>query len=172
MTDPGALRLVRDLYAYHRWANRTLFDAASALGPDVDRDVGTQFSVPTVKGMLAHVYGADWIWLSRWTGTSPTRVPGAADFATLEELRARWDELEREQQAFVEGLGESDLERAVDFKDTAGKPYRLPLGGLLQHVANHATHHRSEIATMLTMLRGAPPATDLVVYLRARAGQA
>jgi uncharacterized damage-inducible protein DinB len=164
-----ATDLVRGLYAYHRWANRRLFDIAATLGGDVDREVGAQFSAPTVKGMLAHLYGADWIWLSRWNGTSPTRLPDGTDFATLEDLRRRWDGLEAEQEAFVTALTDADLERTLEFRDTAGKPHRLPLGGLLQHVANHATHHRSEIATMLTMLRGSPPATDLVVYLRQKA---
>ena len=54
------------------------------------------------------------------------------------------------------------------FKD---RDLALPLGGLLQHVVNHATHHRSEIATMITMLSGSPPGTDLVVYQLMQAGQ-
>ena len=161
-----ATNLVRGLYDYHRWANRRLFDEARTLGADVDREMGKQWSAPTVKGMLAHLYGADWIWLSRWNGTSPTRLPDGSDFTTLDDLRRRWDELEREQQAFVAVLTDEDLERVLDFRDTAGRPGRLPLGGLLQHVANHGTHHRSEIAAMITVLRGSPPPTDLVVYLR------
>jgi uncharacterized damage-inducible protein DinB len=39
-------------------------------------------------------------------------------------------------------------------------------------VVNHATHHRSEIATMLTAISGSPPATDMVVYQVMRSGQA
>ncbi len=166
-----AIDLIRGLYDYHRWANRRLFAEATALGADADRELGTQFSFPTVRGMFAHIYAADWIWLSRWTGTSPTRLPDASDVPTLADLRRTWDGFEREQQAFVESLGEADLERPIDFRDTAGNPGRLALGGMLQHVANHATHHRSEIATMLTMLRGSPPPTDLVVHLRQQASR-
>jgi uncharacterized damage-inducible protein DinB len=166
-----ATDLVRRLYDYHRWSNRRLFEEARALGADVDRDMGKQWSAPTVKGMLAHVYGADWIWLSRFKGTSPTRLPDGSDFATLDDLRDRWDALEREQQVFVESLTDADFERMLDFSDTAGRPGRLPLGGLLQHVVNHATHHRSELATMITILRASPPPTDLVVYLRQTAKQ-
>ncbi|MBI2216815.1 MAG: DinB family protein [Candidatus Rokubacteria bacterium] len=171
MNDSAALNLIRRLYDYHRWANRRLFEVAAALGPDLDRAVGTQFSAPTLKGMFAHIYAADWIWLSRWKGTSPARLPDGDDFPTFGDLRERWDGLEREQQAFVDGLTEADLGRAVEFKDTRGQPFRQPLAGLLQHVANHATHHRSEVATMLTMLRGSPPSTDLVTYLRQQAGR-
>ena len=32
------------------------------------------------------------------------------------------------------------------------------------HVPNHATHHRSEIATMLTMASGSPPDTGINSY--------
>jgi uncharacterized damage-inducible protein DinB len=37
---------------------------------------------------------------------------------------------------------------------------------MLQHVVNHATHHRSEIATMLTMTKGSPPGTDMTIFYR------
>ena len=42
------------------------------------------------------------------------------------------------------------------------------LGMLLVHVPNHATHHRSEIATMLTMVSGPPPDTGINSYCRAK----
>jgi len=38
-------------------------------------------------------------------------------------------------------------------------------------VTNHATHHRSEVATMLTMISGSPPSTDFVVWQLMAAGQ-
>src|SRR5262245_34807105 len=106
--------LIREHYAYHRWANRRLFDVAAGLGDAaVTRDMGTQWSVPTLKGMFAHIYGADAIWLTRWKGSSPTRIAGGADFGSMADLRAKWDALEAEQQAFVEGLREADLTRTV-----------------------------------------------------------
>ena len=160
-----SLELIRGLYDYHRWANRRLFDVATALGEELSsRDAGKPFSFPTVTRMFGHLYGADWIWLSRWKGVSPTTLPGAG-FATLASIRSPWDDLEQEQQAFVEGLRPADLERVVEFRNTEGKSYRVTLGPLLQHVPNHATHHRSEIATMLTMLSGSPPDTGINSYL-------
>jgi uncharacterized damage-inducible protein DinB len=167
----NSLELIRGFYGYHWWANRRLFDVAAALGPEATREVGGQFSFPTLKGMLAHIYAADWIWLSRWKGTSPTKLPGDGDFADMTALRARWDEFEKEHRAFVGSLTEADLGRTIDYENTEGKPFRLPLGPLLQHVANHATHHRSEVATMITMIKGSPPPTDLVVYQLLQSGQ-
>ncbi len=61
-----SVETIRGLYDYHRGANRRLFDVAAALGEDLaSREVGTQFSFPTVKRMFGHLYGADWVWLSR-----------------------------------------------------------------------------------------------------------
>ena len=158
--------LIRGLYDYHRWANRRLFEVAAKLGDEaVTRDVGRQFSTPTLKSMFAHLYGADWIWLQRWTGTSPNRIPSDADFATLADLRARWDALETQQQAFVDGLSATDLGRTVDYANTEGKRFQVALAPLLQHVVNHGTHHRSEIATMITMISGSPPDSGINTYV-------
>jgi len=162
----------QDLYAYHRWANRRLFDIAAALGEETcGRDVGTHFSFPTLRRMLAHIYGADVVWLARWKGASPAALPGA-DIPTMAELRARWDGLEREQRAFIDALTPADLGRDVHYKNTEGLAFRTPLGVLVQHVANHATHHRSEVATMLTLVSGSPPDTGLVTWYRITTGQA
>jgi uncharacterized damage-inducible protein DinB len=166
-----SVAMIRDLYDYHRWANRRLFDFAAGRGEAVcGRDMGPQWSMPTVTRMFGHLYGADWIWLHRWRGTSPTTLPGAG-FASMAEVRRTWDPLEGEQKAFVDALGEADLARSVDYRNTEGKPFAAPLGQLLQHVANHATHHRSEIATMVTMLSGSPPDTGLSTWILLRTGQ-
>ena len=157
--------LIQGLYDYHRWANRRLFDVAASLGETaVMRDMGTHWSVPTVMGMFAHLYGADRVWLQRWQGTSPPRLAGASDFATLADLRVSWDAFEVEQRAFVNGLTEADLVRPVSYTNTEGARFAVALGPLLQHVVNHATHHRSEIATMITLISGSPPDTGINTY--------
>lgn len=159
-----AVGLIRELYDYHRWANRRLFDVAAGLGDAVTRDMGAHWSFPTLKGMFAHIYGADDVWLTRWKGSSPGRLLSDADFPTVADLRARWDALEALQRAFVDGLGEADLARPVVYKNTSGQEFRVALGPLLQHVVNHATHHRSEAATMITLISGSPPDTGINTY--------
>jgi uncharacterized damage-inducible protein DinB len=159
-----SVALIRELYDYHRWANRRLFDLAAGLGDAVTRDMGKHWSFPTLKGTFAHVYGADNIWLMRWKGSSPTRLLGDSDFDTMVDLRTRWDALEANQRGFVEGLGEADLTRPLIYKNSEGKEFRVALGALLQHVVNHATHHRSEAATMITLISGSPPDTGINTY--------
>ena len=157
--------LIREHYDYHRWANRRLFDVANALGAEATgRDLGKHWSFPTLKAMFAHIYAADAVWLTRWKGESPTRLLGDADFTSMADLRQKWDALEGEQRAFVEGLQDADLTRAVEYRNTQGAQFRVELGALLQHVVNHATHHRSEVATMLTIISGSPPDTGISTY--------
>ena len=160
-----------ELYAYHRWANRRLFDVASALGEEAcGRDIGKAFSYPTLRQTFAHLYGADALWLARWRGEPTGAIPGA-HIATMAALRKDWDALVAEQQAWVEALRPVDLGREMHYKDTAGNPYHGPLGILLTHVVAHGNHHRSEIATMLTMVSGSPPDTGIVMWHRTVTGQ-
>ena len=159
-----SIALIREHYDYHHWANRQLFDLAVGLGAAVTRDMGAHWSFPTLKGMFAHIHGADGIWIARWKGGSPARLLGDADFPSMADLRARWDALEAEQRAFVSGLGEADLARPLSYRNTQGKEFQVALGALLQHVVNHATHHRSEAAAMMTLISGSPPDTGINTY--------
>jgi len=118
------MELIRGLWDYHWWANRRLFDVAAALGDEAtQREVGKQFSFSTLKGMFAHIYGADWVWLERWKGNSPTALPGEAELKTMADLRARWDPFETEQRRFLEAITPADLPRVVAYKDTRGNAY-------------------------------------------------
>jgi len=167
------LDTLRTLYAHHRWANRTLLEVAATLGDDVAaREIGKQFSEPTLKRMFLHIYGVDLLWLSRWRGVSPVGSPADLDILdeatvapTLAALGERWVALERDQASYLDELRASDLERGVRFRLLSGKEYTQPLGLLLHHVTDHGTHHRSEIATMLTMVSSSPPDTGLATYL-------
>jgi uncharacterized damage-inducible protein DinB len=90
---------------------------------------------------------------------------------TLATLGERWATLEREQATYLDGLQESDLTRIIHYRLFSGKAYAQPLALLLHHVADHGTHHRSEIATMLTMESGSPPGTGLARFIAIRSGQ-
>ena len=166
-----SLDLIRGLYDYHRWANRRLFDVALARGDEaVERDMGGQWSCPSVRTMFAHIYGSDALWLLRWKGTSLPTIPGR-DLPSMRALRERWDALENEQRVFVESLSDADVGRVIDYKNLQGHPFRAALGLLLQHVVNHATHHRSEICTMLTLSGGSPPDTGINSFIAATSGR-
>ena len=165
-----SVAMIHDLYAHHHWANRRLLDAATKLGSAAERPVGTQFTAPTLVGMFAHIGDVDALWLARWKGVPP--APSAmAGVTTLAALGPHWDAVEDEQRRFLEALTSDALERVVDYTFQGGRPGRLPLAVLLHHVTDHGTHHRSEIATMITMLGAAPPPCGVAMYRLLRSGQ-
>jgi uncharacterized damage-inducible protein DinB len=158
------VELIRGLYVYHHWANRRLFDVAHGLGAAAGgREMGAHWSFPTLTRTFGHIYGADRLWLQRFGDDSTAKLAGG-EFATLAALRPAWDALEVEQRAHLEGLADADLGRLVSYTNSQGIQGRVPLGPLLQHVVNHATHHRSEIATMITLISGSPPDTGIATY--------
>ena len=160
-----SVALLGQLYDYHHWANGRLFEIAAHLGEAVtSRPMGAPWSFPTLKGMFAHLYGADALWLARWKGGSPARLHDDGDFPSMAELRAKWDLLETEQRVFVGALAEADLARQFSYTNAQGTEFRLPLGPIVQHVVNHGTHHRSEVAAMLTLISGSPPDTGMATY--------
>jgi uncharacterized damage-inducible protein DinB len=73
--------LVGTMYAYNDWANARILDTAARLDPDRYRaDHGASFG--SVHDTLVHIMGAQWLWLSRWQGTSPRALPSPDAFAT------------------------------------------------------------------------------------------
>ena len=160
---------IRELFAYTRWANRQILDAVAALDEEAYmRDLGCSFG--SIHGTLAHIVGADWAWLQRWKGTSPRELPDDMDLSTLDAVRRTWDDIERERETFLAGLGDADLERTFDYRNMKGEPFRNTLGETLRHVVNHATYHRGQVVTMLRQVGASPPSTDMIRYYRERVG--
>jgi len=157
----------RELFAYCAWANAQVFAVSAALAPE-QLNAAAASSFPSVRGTLGHIVGAEWIWLRRWRGESPTAAPGWAAEASLPELRDHLAAVEAEREEYLAGLRDDDLLRVVEYRTLAGQPSADPLGGLLQHVVNHSTYHRGQVATQLRQLGVTPPGTDLIRYLRLR----
>jgi len=156
--------LVRTLYRYNAWATARIFQAATPLSAaELAAPSGASFG--SVRETLVHIMAAQWIWLARWKGTSPTTLLDAREFPDLASLRARWDELEAETQRFVETLTDSDLSRVVEYRNTRGERWAYPLWQQVVHQVNHATYHRGEVAATLTQLGHSPGDLDLLIYI-------
>jgi uncharacterized damage-inducible protein DinB len=161
----------RTLYDYNSWANHRTLEASAALTPEqFTRDLGSSFR--SVRDTLAHIYGAEWIWLERWHGRTPSGLPSAADFPDIETVRRRFAEIDRNLVDYVASLTQDDVQRVVQFKTTAGTLYSQPLAQCLQHLANHSTYHRGQVTTLLRQLGAKAVSTDLIGFYRERAAQA
>jgi len=158
---------IQQLFDYNAWANHRALDAAEKLSPAqfVQR---IESSFPSVRDTLAHIYGAEWIWLERFHGRSPSGLPTAIEFADVNYLRRHWLEQEAGLLNFVRGLTQADLDRDIEYKTLKFGLYRNPLWQSLLHVINHGTYHRGQVTTMLRQLGAQPILTDLMHFYRER----
>lgn len=155
---------IQNLYRYNRWANARILDAVSKLAPEqFARDL--QSSHRSVRDTVAHILAAEWIWLERWKGVSPSALLDPSDFPTVESVRTRLTNVENECAEFIEGLTDRSLAEAITYTNTKGERWTYPLGQMLQHVANHSSYHRGQVATMLRQLGAEVTPVDLLVFM-------
>ena len=164
MTNKDALGR---LLEYTEWANRRVVRMAATLTvDDFRRDLGSSHG--GVRGTLAHMLGAEWIWLERWKGVSPTHGVDEGEFADIIALRTRWKAIEQHRRSWFENLDEGAVSKVIKYQNLKGKPFKAPLWQLLQHVCNHSTYHRGQVVTLLRQLGAKVVGTDLVVFDRER----
>jgi uncharacterized damage-inducible protein DinB len=159
---------LRTLVDFNYWARDRMLAAVEPLSPEqYTKDMGNSFK--SLRDTLVHMYSAEWVWLTRWQGTSPTAPIPFDRFANLAELSAAWRELESRIRSLVDGLDDAGLERELDYRLMNGQPGRSVFWHMLQHVVNHGTYHRGQVVTMLRQL-GLPPgkSTDLIAFYRER----
>jgi uncharacterized damage-inducible protein DinB len=156
------------LFTYNDWANKRALQASSTLTPDqFTKPLGNSFS--SVRDTLAHMYGAETIWLQRFKGESPSTFPDLSQFPDIASLEAKWNPGAADLLNFVSGLSQADLDRVIEYKTMNFGVYSNPMWQSLQHVVNHGTYHRGQITTMLRQLGAQPLATDLMHFYRERA---
>jgi uncharacterized damage-inducible protein DinB len=157
------LNYIRQLYDYDRWASRrTLAGASTLANDDFLRPMGNSFS--SVRDTLAHILGAEWIWLERWQGRSPKALLDAATFPTVQSLESRWATVEHDQMQFIEALTPQRLGEELPYINQKGQRYSYPLWQQLVHVVNHSSYHRGQVTTLLRQLAAEAVGTDFLVY--------
>ncbi|HKE35111.1 MAG TPA: DinB family protein [Candidatus Acidoferrum sp.] len=159
------------LFEYDRWANQRVLQAASALSVEqFTRDLSGSFR--SIRDTLLHIIGGEWGWLAYWK--EPSQSPAfLADlwnrhdalfrpdaFPNVDAVRLKWVEIEREQTEFVNRLTDEALRKMLPVRKT-----HLSLAHLMQHLANHSSYHRGQIAAMMRQVGAQPLATDFHVFL-------
>ena len=155
------------LFAYNRWANRRVVNAASPLDPqDFVRDLAASHG--SVRGTLVHILWGEWLWLQRWRGDSPKSVFDPVQFPDVAALKLRWQTVEREQQDFIGSLTNERLSTLISYQNLQDQTWQYPLAHMMQHIVNHSSYHRGQVITLLRQLREIPPSTDFLVFFDER----
>jgi uncharacterized damage-inducible protein DinB len=159
------------LYEYDRWANNRVLEEVAALSNEqFTRDLGGSFR--SVRDTLLHIIAGEWGWLAYWKEPSASSIVLAdlrkrrdalfnpEAYPNVAVVQSKWAEVEKEQAEFVNRVTDEALKKALPFRAT-----QVRLAHLMQHLANHSTYHRGQVAVMMRQLGAVPPATDFHLFL-------
>ena len=150
------VRMLRQLFAYNRWANRLTFDSLR------------QPSGRNTKALRAfiHLLIAEREWLLRLKEDKDTTGFNFWPELSLSECEALMNETHAAYAALLDGINEDDLDRVASYKNSKGVAYRTSFRDILTHVACHSTYHRGQVATAVRAEGGEPAYTDYIAWAR------
>ncbi len=162
----SAVRNIRMLTRYNKWANNMLLDAIAALpSEEVTKQRAAAFG--GMSFALAHVAIVDQIWRAHLLGMDhgfKSRTTESPD--SLELLAEKLNEMGDWYIEYADTMSESLLNEKVHFSFVDGSAGEMTRGDILIHICNHKAFHRGHIGDMFYQSGFRPPSIDLPVYIR------
>lgn len=153
--------------AYNVWANEHIFTATEALSDEeFSRDLGLTYR--SVCGVLNHVLIADRLWMKRFTahGEAPMALDSIIHPNLVPLQMARKAEDERIYN-WIHSLSEDDLRGRFSYMSISDmRTISERLAPALLQFFNHQTHHRGQVATLLTLFGETVPKLDMLHFQR------
>ena len=156
------LETLRDLYRHMAWSDAAVWsvvvasDAACADKSSRDR--------------LFHIHQVQRLFLNVWK--KQALDPHAGERLETRDLAGWARSYYPEAQSFLSGVGDSDLDAAVDLPwalhvaaQLGFEPAPITLRDTLLQVYTHTAHHRGQIATRLKELGAQPPLIDFIAWV-------
>ena len=113
------------------------------------------------EALFSHVLNAQQIWNDTITGKTPSITP----WSPIEP--ADWNEINtanyNKSMDIIVGI---DLSKEISYTNTKKMQFSNSILEIMQHVINHSTYHRGQIATKAVQLGLKPPATDYILFAR------
>jgi uncharacterized damage-inducible protein DinB len=144
--------LVR-LFEYNQWANQLFCETI----------LNADYQNKKIDVLISHTLAAELIWLDR---ISPVNTPVLGVWELL-SLNEAIESLKAADELWLSYLKEDPaIDTVIKYTDSAGKKHQTILKDIITHVANHGTHHRGQLATLLRQENIAPPASDFIFFAR------
>lgn len=162
----AAVRNIRMLTRYNKWANNLLLAAISTL-PYEEFSKKRAAAFGGMAFTLAHVAIVDQIWRAHLLSNDhgfTSRTTESPD--SLKLLSAKLIEMGNWYVQYADTMTESLLNEKVCFSFVDGGAGKMTRGDILIHICNHKAFHRGHIGDMFYQSGFRPPSIDLPVYLR------
>lgn len=163
--DASGREVLRSLWEHHWWSLEQFFAEARRMSAE-EFGRSLDISYGSFHGALAHLVGAEMVWLSRVVrGESMTTVPDAAHLPTLDAVEHEW---QRCMEGWRGVLDADDLNRVVRYTNTKGTEFQDPLWRIMSHLVDHSATYRGVLIAALRLHGRTPPVTGLMIYTRQR----
>jgi uncharacterized damage-inducible protein DinB len=148
--------VLADFFRHNLWANLRLLDACANLSNE-QLDTGAKGTRGTIRETLLHLCAAEGRYVSRFTGQkAETALSERSPFPGFEALQQSARTTGEALIAIVE-RGEATRTLHISY---GGADHETSASIVLIQAINHATDHRSQIATMLSLQDIIPPELD------------
>lgn len=149
-----AIRVIREMHEQRLWSRDAMLASARTLDAEA---MNTTFEMGqgTLLRTIAHLYGAEAVWIDALTGNAATGVDDES-LPDLASVESAWPEIDRRWSVYLDDLTEDRLaERIERDSRVLGRRYTILVRDILVHVC---THHMYTLAQASNMLRrlGAP----------------
>ncbi|HEU4750624.1 MAG TPA: DinB family protein [Acidimicrobiia bacterium] len=146
------------LFRHNRWANRLMMEACRGLS-DEQLDTTVNGTYGTIRDTITHLVRAESGYAFRLIGGD--RIFGREE--PFPGVDRSIEVLEQTGAALEKVAADLDPKRIIEIV-TDEATTQIPGFVILLQAVNHATDHRSHIATILTQLGHEPPELDLWSY--------
>jgi uncharacterized damage-inducible protein DinB len=150
---------------YHLWANDKMISHLATL-PEAVLYTEVENVFPNILQTLGHMYSVDQTWLSRIRGEHIEQIM-PKQFDSIEMVQRSYSCLGEEMKSVV-SLHVNHADKLIQYQNTKGEVFRNTISEIVQHMVNHGTYHRGNIASMIRQLGYTGVATDYIIYLRQR----
>ena len=162
-----ALAMIRRLFEYSDRANGLVLSAAADLSDEqLDRGLEIGPGAGSLRRILTHTWAGEDMWLRRWRGEHEARWPNESERLSVQQLGERFAATQRERDRFLATVGEDDLPRVQEYRDSRGTKFMAALADMLLQGVVHSIHHRAQATNAIRRLGGAAPEMDYMVSIR------
>lgn len=139
------------LLEYNFWANDLFITRAKSQG----------HIPPQIERQISHLLAAHQIWLVRINGRGT--IPSVWENIDLGSWEGINIELYNETSDLLKSISTG---KTISYKNSRGESFKNTFLEIIQHVLNHSTHHRAQVALLMRQNDILPPQSDYIFYLR------
>jgi uncharacterized damage-inducible protein DinB len=156
-------------YHYHKWANNRIFEHLKELPGEIyNKEIKSVFN--SLQEVLIHLYQADGMWLSVMSGDDfsqtmkilkQQKVKSAGQ--PLDQIKQLYTEMNQNYETFLHE--HEDLDKPIKIHHPKFGELETSVTEMVNHIVNHGTYHRGNIAAMIRQHGHPGVSTDYIFYL-------